>query len=171
MNAPRAPVQMSDLTSPTILDLFRSYELEGSQDIWFEALDPAEVEALFSYACSFVAGPPRRLSPARPEHSYSRFDRTALHWRDDHQYLTGFRFRGESFDDVCVRIEDDGFAVDFDSGLDRWHHSRITAFIAWLRVLWKHGPRARLVWAHEGGRRRPELELTAILQASVRAGA
>lgn len=150
-------------------DLFQEYEVYGFQDIWFEGLDPPAVTALFRYAASFRGGPPPASQGVAPDADSCEPSASPAPEFPDDCMLIGFRFLGESFDDVCVRIEDEAVAVDFDTGLDRWHDSRIEAFVAWLRLLWASCPGATLTWAHEGCNHSPHAEFSLRLRAALRA--
>lgn len=130
--------------------IFASYPLQGFQDIWFSALEPNEVARLFDYVCqTYGKSAPCAIwvQPTDAELGIY-YKKTVL--RDIDYKLPPLVADDTVLEDIAIRIENDRLAIDFNSGLEYWNTTRQTAFIHWLRELYRQAPNARLEWAHEG---------------------
>lgn len=155
-------------TAVANLDLiFASYPAEGFQDVWFNALEPNEVERLFNYACQTYGHAAPCAVWVQPTDRELGIYFGASELRNVDYEFTPLLVGSTVLEDVVIRIEEDRLAIDFSGGLDYWNSTRQAAFVHWLRELYRQVPNARLEWAHEGCANSPSEHESALLRLAV----
>lgn len=147
--------------------IFASYPAEGFQDVWFSDLKPNDVARLFNYACqTYGQAAPRAVWVQPTDRELGIYFGVSKLRNVDYEF-TPLLVGSTVLEGVVIRIEDDGLAIDFSSGLDYWNSTRQAAFVHWLRELHRQVPNARLEWAHEGCANSPSERESALLRLAV----
>ncbi|MDZ4097384.1 MAG: hypothetical protein U1E13_01655 [Methylophilaceae bacterium] len=147
--------------------IFASHPAEGFQDVWFSALEPNDVARLFNYACQTYGQEAPSTVWVQPTDRELGIYFGVSKLRDVDYEFTPLLIGNTVLEGVVIRIEDDGLAIDFSSGLEYWNATRQAAFVHWLRELHRQVPNARLLWAHEGCANSPSERESALLRLAV----